>query len=50
MDIVHQWLQEHQILLTLVVIIGALVMFVAEWLPIDTTAIAVMVVLMVLDI
>lgn len=50
MDIVHQWLQEHQILLTLVVIIGALVMFVAEWLPIDTTAIAVMVVLMVLGL
>ena len=50
MDIVHQWLQEHQILLTLVVITGALVMFVAEWLPIDTTAIAVMVVLMVLGL
>ena len=50
MDIVHQWLQEHQILLTLVVIIGALVMFVVEWLPIDTTAIAVMVVLMVLGL
>jgi di/tricarboxylate transporter len=50
MDIVHQWLQEHQILLTLVVIIGALVMFVAEWLPIDTTAIAVMVILMVLGL
>jgi len=50
MDIVHQWLQEHQILLTLVVITGALVMFVAEWLPIDTTAIAVMVILMVLGL
>ncbi|MEB3190004.1 MAG: SLC13 family permease [Snowella sp.] len=50
MDIVHQWLQEHQILLTLVVIIGALVMFVAEWLPIDTTAIAVMIILMVLGL
>jgi di/tricarboxylate transporter len=50
MEIIQQWLQNHQILLTITVIIGALVLFVVEWLPIDITAILVTVVLMILGL
>ena len=44
------WLQDHQILLTLTVLIVALALFVLEWLPIDITAILVTVVLMLLGL
>ena len=50
MDILQQWLNDHQILLTITVIIGALILFIAEWLPIDITAILVTVVLMILGL
>ncbi len=50
MEIIQQWLQNHQILLTITVIIGALVLFVVEWLPIDITAILVTVALMILGL
>jgi di/tricarboxylate transporter len=50
MDILQQWLHDHQILLTITVIIGALILFIAEWLPIDITAILVTVVLMILGL
>ena len=44
------WLQDHQILLMLTVLIVALALFVLEWLPIDITAILVTVVLMLLGL
>jgi di/tricarboxylate transporter len=50
MDILQQWLDDHQILLTITVIIGALILFIGEWLPIDITAILVTVVLMILGL
>ncbi|MFM7441491.1 MAG: SLC13 family permease [Snowella sp.] len=50
MDILQQWLHNHQIFLTITVIIGALVLFIVEWLPIDITAILVTVVLMILGL
>ncbi|MEB3311121.1 MAG: SLC13 family permease [Snowella sp.] len=50
MDLLQQWLQPYQIPLTLFIIVGALVLFVVEWLPIDITAILVTVVLMVVGI
>ena len=50
MDILQQWLHDHQILLTITVIIRALVLFIVEWLPIDITAILVTVVLMILGL
>ena len=50
MGILQQWLQNHQILLTITVIIGALILFIVEWLPIDITAILVTVVLMILGL
>jgi di/tricarboxylate transporter len=50
MDILQQWLDDHQILLTVTVIIGALILFIGEWLPIDITAILVTVVLMILGL
>ncbi len=50
MDILQQWLNDHQIFLTITVIIGALILFIAEWLPIDITAILVTVVLMILGL
>lgn len=50
MDILQQWLHDHQILLTITVIIGALILFIGEWLPIDITAILVTVVLMILGL
>ncbi|MGL5034959.1 MAG: SLC13 family permease, partial [Microcystaceae cyanobacterium] len=50
MEIIHTWLHDHQILTTLIVLVTALVFFVLEWLPIDITAIAVTVVLMLLGL
>lgn len=50
MDLLQQWLQPYQIPLTLFIIVGALVLFVLEWLPIDITAILVTVVLMVVGL
>ncbi|MEY2985368.1 MAG: sulfur deprivation response regulator [Cyanobacteriota bacterium] len=50
MALVQTWLASHQILLTLIVVATALVLFVLEWLPIDTTAILITVVLMVLGL
>ena len=50
MAFLQAWLASHQILLTLLVIALALVLFVLEWLPIDTTAILIAVVLMVLGL
>ena len=50
MGILQQWLDDHQILLTITVIIGALILFIGEWLPIDITAILVTVVLMILGL
>lgn len=50
MDLLQQWLQPYQIPLTLVIIVGALILFVMEWLPIDITAILVTVVLMVVGL
>ena len=44
------WLNDHQILLTLTVLVIALALFVLEWLPIDITAILVTVVLMLLGL
>lgn len=50
MAFLQTWLADYQIPLTLAVIVFALVMFVLEWLPIDTTAILVAVILMVLGL
>lgn len=50
MSILQQWLESHQILLTILVILGALFLFIVEWLPIDTTAILVTVVLILLGL
>ncbi|MBE9174661.1 SLC13/DASS family transporter [Synechocystis salina LEGE 06155] len=50
MALLQTWLADYQIPLTLAVIVFALVMFVLEWLPIDTTAILVAVLLMVLGL
>ncbi|MFN5513803.1 MAG: SLC13 family permease [Cyanobacteriota bacterium] len=50
MAFAQDWLADHQILLTLLVIAGALFLFIVEWLPIDTTAILVTVVLIVLGL
>ncbi len=50
MDILQQWLQPYQIPLTLFIIVGALALFVLEWLPIDITAILVTVVLMIVGL
>ncbi len=44
------WLNDHQILLTLTVLVIALALFVLEWLPIDITAMLVTVVLMLLGL
>lgn len=50
MAFLQTWLADYQIPLTLAVIVFALMMFVLEWLPIDTTAILVAVILMVLGL
>ncbi|MEB3161179.1 MAG: SLC13 family permease, partial [Synechocystis sp.] len=50
MAFLQTWLASHQILLTLLVIAFSLVLFVLEWLPIDTTAILITVVLMLLGL
>lgn len=50
MDFIQTWLASHQIELTLAVVIGALALFVLEWWPIDTTAILIAVVLMLLGL
>lgn len=50
MSFVQTWIDSHPILLTLLVIGGALILFVGEWLPIDLTALLVTVVLIVLGL
>lgn len=50
MAFLQTWLADYQIPLTLAVIVFSLVMFVTEWLPIDTTAILIAVILMVLGL
>ena len=50
MPILHSWLESHQIAVTLLVIVGALILFITEWLPIDITAILVALTLVLLGI